>query len=388
MKTPNLFEAEPTLSNEEQIGCDRRALFGHDARSALSDILGGLSLIPDVSLDPRVRRQLDRVRCASEHLAELWEHGFETSPPVPVTDAGQRLNLQDFLDTLARRFRGATEAAGLGFDIVLAPDLPAALMIDKLSLARILGNLISNAISYAGTGTITLSLRRQEPDRLVMTLRDEGPGFSIKNPQELFEPGKRGAQGKLREGDGLGLFIARKLAHRLGGELSAANALTGGAEMVLDLPLEPAPPSRQAPPVQRPQLPDLSERRVLIADDSLTTQAMLGDMLGALGAQVSTQSDGRGAGAALLACPFDLAILDIDLPGNSGLEIIAKLRGSALDWADMPIVVCTGHAQKEMHMALHHGRRRCRPGQAVLRCPRPGPKHSRCDRAARLLLGA
>ncbi|KEO61007.1 hypothetical protein DT23_11510 [Thioclava indica] len=328
-------------------------MLAHDARSALSDILGGLSLIPDTSLDPQTRQQLERIQSASEYLAQLWELGLEDTVPDYQANADYPLRLSDFLTALERRWRGAAEAAGMAFHLDVAPDVPAILEIDALALERILANVISNAMAYAGSGPIRIMFEMQSTTRLRVYLRDDGPGFAPDKLATLFDRGQRGAQAHRRDGDGLGLFIARSLTHQLGGEITARNRREGGAEIALDVPLSTAPSTRHvAPHDDAPPPPDLTGCRVLVADDSLTNQAVLETMLSALGARVETCSDGTGALGAVLDAPFDLAILDIDMPGESGLGVTVALRASGLDWADLPIVACTAFAQRPKHEAI------------------------------------
>jgi CheY-like chemotaxis protein/HPt (histidine-containing phosphotransfer) domain-containing protein len=328
-------------------------MLAHDARSALADILGGLSLIPDASLDPQTRHQLARIQSASEHLAQLIEQGVDVIVPDYQAVAEYPLRLFDFLTALERRWRGAADAAGMEFRLEVAPDVPANLQIDALAMERILANVISNAIAYAGPVAIHIFFEMQSATRLRVYVRDGGPGFAPEKLATLFDRGQRGAQAYRRQGDGLGLFIARNLSRQLGGEITACNRVQGGAEIRLDVPLSRKHFKRHlAPHDDEITMPDLTDCRVLIADDSLIHLAILEKMLGALGAQIETHSDGSSAHAALLETPFDLAILDINMPGESGLGVIAAVRGSGRAWANVPIIACTAFALSPKHAAI------------------------------------
>ncbi|WP_417808239.1 ATP-binding protein [Thioclava sp.] len=353
MKTPRHSRTTDQILDEQHARHDRVSMLAHDARSALADILGGLSLFPDASLDPQTHQQLERIQSASEYLARLLELGLDISIPHYRAGADYPLRLFDFLTALERRWRGAAEAAGMEFHLAVAPDVPAILGIDALALERILANVISNAIAYAGSVPIHILFEMRSATGLRVYMRDAGPGFAPDNLATLFDRGQRGAQAHLRQGDGLGLFIARTLTHQLGGDITARNRSGGGAEIRLDVPLSTARPTRRlAHRHDDITLPDLTNCRVLVADDSLTNQAVLEKMLSAFGARIETQSDGIGALTALLEAPFDLAVLDIDMPGESGLGVIAALRDSGRDWADLPIIACTGFVLRPDHEAI------------------------------------
>ena len=350
MNKPDQLRTNHRILDENHDRHECVSMLAHDARTALADILGGISLIPAPSLQPQARQQLARIQSATEYLAQLLEQALTISVPHYQGHADYPLRLFDFLTALERRWGGAAEAAGMRFHLAVSPEVPPILRIDALALERILANVISNAIAYARSGVISIEIEMPSANRLRLYLRDEGPGFTPGNITKLFEYGQRGAQAHLKDGDGLGLFIVRELTLKLGGEITARNRTQGGAEMQLDLPLRTDIPMRHLKPDDEDiVLPDLTDCQVLVADDSLTNQAILEKMLRAFGAQVSVYSEGTSAGSALLESPFNLAILDIDMPGESGLSVITALRQSKSACANLPIIACTGFVLRPQH---------------------------------------
>ncbi|SFM83521.1 Response regulator receiver domain-containing protein [Thioclava dalianensis] len=322
---------------------EQRSLLEHDLRAALCEIRGGLQMIPEADLSPVSRKQIERIQAASDFLSHLIERGIGASDaPGKHRRAPEPLWLARFADMLERRWAPAAQASDRQLQIAISESVPSVFQIDALKVERILSNLLSNALSYAAQGQITVTIEMADPSTLRIRVCDEGPGFSEAFLTHAGTAGWRDTALRPKEGKGLGLFICKTLTQSLGGALTLSNRAEGGAQIALELPVLP----KTAPVPREPcTLPDLSGARVLVADDSQTNQFVLAAMLGALGASPMIYADGTSARAALLAQSVDLVIVDIEMPGASGLEVIKCLRASGVPWADCPVIACTGHVQ-------------------------------------------
>lgn len=337
--------------------CDRGPLWQHDLRAALADVMCGL----DAALaDPGGRGmhgQLQRAREAANDLAQLidLDDAVAGAPVVQSDDAADRgtpsetppLVIADALERVRRRWTSAASGRGMALAVHMSPDIPPVLAIDRVPLTRIFANLMRNALCYARRGTIHLSLDFDQAEGLLLTVRDEGDGFPAERLSDPACAGQRSETATLRspEGQGLGLAICHALVAEAGGRIELANAPEGGAEIRVSLPARPVDIGSTMPDAP---LPDLSGWNVLVADDSETSRALLEQFLSALGAQVTGLSNGGTAAAQLLTERFDLAVLDIEMPGLRGTEVIAAIRRSGLPWADLPIIQCSGHRGAQM----------------------------------------
>ncbi|MFN0116534.1 MAG: response regulator [Paracoccaceae bacterium] len=330
--------AAPSGSAEKASGL---ALLGHDLRAAVSDIIGGLRLIDQTGLDDGTRLQLERIRSSGEVLARLIEEGLAFLFGEALADQGQHANVQmaRLLYDLEARWSGRAREKGLAFRVVAAPDLPRVISVDRLALERILANLLSNAVKYTDTGAVELGAERGPDGALRFSVSDSGPGFSAAALDRLYEFAGR-PEGTGKPGYGFGMHISKNLAQRLGGALSVANLAGGGAEAVLELPAGTWAPA--ADPM-RLELPDLSRIKVLIAEDSPTSQSVLGHMLSRMGAEFSTAADGVEALHWLEREAFDVALIDIEMPRLSGTEAIRAIRGNDRLYARMPIIAVTAY---------------------------------------------
>lgn len=328
-----------------------RSMVAHDIRSALNGILGGLSLIDQASLDAGARQQIARVSAAAEILTELVGRVFEASAtPSPASPA--TVDLGWLIDFLRRRWSGEAAAKGLAFRVDPAADLPGTLAIRRDALCRILGNLISNAIKFSRKGTIHVLMSRAEAGGMRIVVRDDGPGLGGCDRARLFDYGYR-PESADPPGDGIGLHIAKVLTEEAGGTLTLFDRETGGTEATLLLPAplcleteQPGPPPPDIPP------PDLSGKRILVAEDNPTNQMVAREILAALGAEVSLAGDGREALALFEEGGFDLVVVDIEMPHVSGLEVIRRIRGRSDARARTPIVALTAYAMKDHRLRI------------------------------------
>lgn len=350
--------------------------FSHDIRSAMSDVIGGLRLVDRARLDPEAQTQIDRVQAAGETLAMLVDAALMAAAgETMVQDESTEIEMRAWLSALIGRWSGRARAAGTSFTVDVSGRLPERVQVPRMALDRILANLIGNALKQAGPVTLRLSMA---PDGgLRLTVRDAGAGF----PDEILArfargeaPGAMGAQG----GSGLGLKIARDLTEQIGGTLGLRNrsaAVEGGkrdaggdeaevgaggqngggnvagAEAVLHLPAcvldwQPDDPGAGAEP-------DLSGLRILVAEDNLTNQMILRQILGRMQADAVFVSDGIAALERLERDAFDLALVDIEMPRASGLEVMQAVRARGDAVAGLPMIALTAYVLRDNREAIY-----------------------------------
>ncbi|WP_298431131.1 ATP-binding protein [uncultured Jannaschia sp.] len=293
-------------------------LLGHDIRAAVSDVIGGLRLIDGDPLPEDVRGQLARIQASSELLARLVEELLSGGGNEGEDEVGN-LNLPRFLDEELRRWHGAAMPLATRVSLDRSADLPEVVRLSRLSLRRVVANLMGNALRHAPGGTITLSADVLADGTLSIGVGDQGPGF----PDAMLE----GAVGTTRgtgptAGSGMGLQIARARAEALGGTLVMRNRPGGGAEVTVRLPSG----IWQREEVSETGLPDLTGHRILVAEDSVTSQTLVRAMLTRMGAECEVAADGIEALNWLSRERFDLALIDIEMPALGGIDVIRSER--------------------------------------------------------------
>jgi CheY-like chemotaxis protein/anti-sigma regulatory factor (Ser/Thr protein kinase) len=329
----------------------RMTLLGHDLRAAVSDIVGGLRLIEQNGLDPETRLQLERIRSASEVMARLLEEGLAMmlGEDDPADTHPTNVQMSRFLYDVEMRWSGRAREKGLQFGVTVAEDVPQVLTLDRIALERILANILSNAIKYTDVGNVALKVELTTSDTLRFTVTDEGPGFSDAALSRLFEYEGR-PEGTQKPGQGLGMHISKDMTGRLGGQISVRNLPDEGAEVTLDLPPDSWAVADADAAVE---LPDLSRIKVLVAEDTPTNQTLIGSMLAKMGAEYEIASDGVEALQWLERADFDLALIDIEMPRLSGIEVIRSVRARDRLHRDMPIIAVTAYVLRANRDAIY-----------------------------------
>jgi len=352
--TPEVPDSPINQGRKSPTKRDRFSLVSHDLRSALADILGGLHLIDDQKLDADARAHFERVAASGETLARLLEKTMTDDvevPDDPVTTPSN-IKLGIFLDDIRRRWAGHAQEKGVSFLLEVEAGLPAIVTLDRVALDRVIANLIGNAIKYTDQGDVVLAVRCGPENALIFELRDQGPGFSDEALARLFQYEGR-PEKTAKPGSGLGLFIAKELSDLLGASLKICNRADGsGADATLLVPYDMwfdrnlrrdgniDSTRDQAPP-------DLTGLRILLAEDNKTNQLVASQMLAAMGAECSVASDGVEALELLETQVFDLALLDIEMPRMTGLELIKAIRAKPAPLSDMPLVALTAYVMRE-----------------------------------------
>ncbi len=226
----------------------------------------------------------------------------------------------------------------------IAPDVPVEVMGDPVRVGQILTNLVNNAIKFTAKGHVTVTVRRQADSGDHIALRfevsDTGIGLSEEEKSRLFQPFTQANQTTTRRygGTGLGLAICRQLVQAMQGTIGLESSPGQGSTFWFTLTLPRAPGSAAAP-----ECPDLRGRKILIVDDHAETRRSLQSGLAACDATVETAGD---SAEALGLCrithaagaPFWLALIDLNLPGVSGLEFVQSLRRDPA-FAGLPVVL-------------------------------------------------
>jgi signal transduction histidine kinase/ActR/RegA family two-component response regulator len=307
----------------------------HELRTPVNSILGLVDLLAESSLDAEQRVQVDYLGGSARALLGLVtelldlaraESGREV---VRLTD----VDLGELFRQLRGSLRPIAEARGLVLDIE-DPE-PPRLRTDAELLARVLRNLLSNALKFTETGGVRLTARRRESRQHVeFVVEDTGIGIPAELAERVFEeffqvPGRLQAPGT---GSGLGLPYARRVTETLGGTLELVSTPGGGSTFTVVLP---APFEEEEPDVS-----GLAVGHALVVDDDPAFRHVLRGMLQGVAARVSEAADGAEALHLLHELPADVVLLDLRMPRLDGAGTLAALRADPRR-RDVPVVLLT-----------------------------------------------
>jgi len=322
----------------------------HEIRSPLNAIYGYAQLLErGTAIDTIEAARV--IRRSAEHLNDLVEGLLDISlvENGVLRVSTDTVRLPAFIDQVGRMFRPAAEAKGLVFRTEVVGQLPDYVRADQKRLRQALINLISNAIKYTQAGEVVLKVR-YSAQIATFEVRDTGPGIAPESHEAIFAPFDRGVEGGRAGGIGLGLPITRAIIHILGGELDLESVPGKGSVFRVRVMLGQVVGHRDGPgedigAARRIATGYLGPRRsILAADDDPRQLAFVRQVLGDLNFDVVAAADGETALAMARAQRFDLALLDVAMPGWSGWQTATALR--KLGGNDMRIVMLSANAHE------------------------------------------
>jgi CheY-like chemotaxis protein len=263
-------------------------------------------------------------------------------------------DLHAVCEDIRRLLRQPAANRGLALHLEIAADVPQYITGDPMRLRQVVLNLASNAIKFTEIGSVRIEVTRPDASRIQLSVVDTGIGISPEQLPRLFKRFTQADSSTTRRygGTGLGLAISKQLAELMGGTLEASSVVGTGSTFSVVLPLLAA--SQPAMPVavatRTPQLPaEISPRRILIVEDNVINQRVAEHMLLRLGHTADVARNGREALACLASNPYDLVLMDCQMPEMDGFEATAQIRDRTSLVLDhrIPIVAMTANAFEE-----------------------------------------
>ncbi|MDQ1153834.1 ATP-binding protein [Brevundimonas sp. SORGH_AS_0993] len=355
-------EAERRLEQAQTAMADRAAMaaiVSHELRTPVSAILAGAHLIRAES-EPRKREEtadliVDAGRLMTGMLNDLLDHSKMEAGAMALE--ARDFELDELMRDTARFWTAPATEKGLTLDLV-GGDRPVWLKGDPYRLRQIVNNLISNAIKFTPEGTIRIVAGADphgELRRLTLTVIDQGPGIAPEAMRRLFTPFAQGSAEVARTygGTGLGLTVSRELARLMGGDLTVDSKPGRGAAFTLCVDLPEGQPT-EAEDQAAINAPILTRRiRVLAVDDHEINRRTIALVLQPLDVDLTTASDGHVALLLLEDRPFDVVLMDVNMPGIDGNETTRRLRASGGLNADAPVIGFSAGTEAEQVAACY-----------------------------------
>ena len=327
----------------------------HDLRTALTGLIGFTNLLLSDNLSAEQRRYAMHAREAGNSLLAVINNLLDLSK----IEAGKiELAETDFgiielaVSCHAAVWQAAREK-GLDLNFVLKPDVPNMVRGDPDRIRRVLLNLLSNAVKFTEKGNVVLSLSKVEDRPIGSILRfsvtDTGIGIAKDQQGLLFRRYSQVDGGAKRHpgGTGLGLAISKSLVEQMGGSIGVTSTPGVGSQFWFTLPLQPpANGIRSSPASQARQSGPQPQRgaRILVAEDTPINQELMVTLLKKAGHDVALVTDGEAALAAVQRRPFDLVLMDVQLPRMDGFVATRAIRALDSSASAVPVIALTARA--------------------------------------------
>jgi two-component system CheB/CheR fusion protein len=343
----------------------------HEIRTPLTAILGFIEVLGE---HPSVRGGPAEL---GDHLATIRQNGqfllalIDDLLDISRIEAGQlRVESEPcspaaIVSVVVESLKAKAEAKNLGIEVEFLGTIPPSVATDRLRLQQVIVNLLDNAIKFTERGKVRLTVRAIDSRRagpvMQFAVSDTGIGMTAAAMTGLFQPFYRvpSVAADRPSGTGLGLAICKRIARRLGGDISVESDPGAGSTFTLSIPapkaneIDGSPRPEQSPEPQalgadRPLTPRL-RARLLLAEDNQANQKLISLRLSHAGAEVVTADNGKEAldrthEAAAEGRPFDAVIMDMQMPVLDGYEAVRQLRERGFT---EPILAVTAYAMGE-----------------------------------------
>lgn len=354
-------ESEKTLmeAKEKAVESDRlKSIFltnmSHEIRTPMNAIMGFSRLLGTDDLDLLTRESyIHIINNSSNRLLRIIDDIIDISKieakqlSIHMTDT----NIHNLLRNSIETFEKSELLAGkpgirLSFNV---PDEFKKLTVetDPNRLQQVIDNLISNAIKYTETGSVTAGVEINPDDgadSVRFYVKDTGPGIPESMRSLVFERFRQVEENKYHEGAGLGLSISKGIVELLGGRIWYSSGDTGGSIFYFTLPLKPGKKiwHRKEPFSQ--DISSLNGRTFIIAEDEYESYLLLRAYLSENGINLLYARDGEELMKMLETERADLLLLDINMPGKSGVECLEEIREKGID---IKVIVQTAYAMSD-----------------------------------------
>ncbi|RYC33149.1 PAS domain S-box protein [Lichenibacterium minor] len=342
-----------------QAKSDFLAAMSHEIRTPLNSIIGFTDLMIDAGgLPASAASQAELIRAAGAALLTVVNDilDFSKAEAGAVELEAIPFSPEALAEGCAAILRGYAGTKALDIEVEIAAGLPAGLVGDEGRLRQVLLNLLNNAVKFTPRGRVVLRVSSlgtagSGGETVRFEVADTGIGIARDKQHRLFERFSQVDSSVARRfgGSGLGLAICKRLVELMGGEIGVSSREGDGSTFWFTVTLPPSAVTAPSPP-QRAGASRVA--RILVVEDIDINQRLAVALLEAAGHAVDVAGDGAQAVAAVAAAPYDLVLMDVQMPGMDGVTATRLIRASAGPQRSVPIVAMTANVFPEQVRAF------------------------------------
>lgn len=355
-----LIQAKDEAEEANRAKTDFLASMSHEIRTPLNGVLGMANALIGAKMPDEQKRQAKVIRESGKSLLALLNDILDLSK----IEAGRfdleimDFDLNDLLDSVEALWKSQILSKGLDFRMEVAPDIPSVIRSDPSRIRQVIFNLISNAAKFTDGGHISFYVSCHagggEQLELRFSVADTGVGIPLNKQQHVFSKFAQADTSTTRKygGTGLGLAICEKITELLGGEIGLESVPEKGSTFWFTVCCERGNPSAAASGLWSDDSSLAANAktgeplRILVAEDNHINQQVIMAILGKAGHRIDMVANGFEAVVAVLRQPYDIVLMDVQMPEMDGVTATGKIRDLTEAVRDIPIIALTANSMK------------------------------------------
>lgn len=342
LRTEQLQTANQRLNQEVEQHADARsqaeqasqaksaflATMSHEIRTPMNGVLGTARLLTETPLDQQQQRYVDIITHSGRTLLAILNDVLDYSK----IEAGHMeirpasFPIRAMVEDVVALHQADALAKGLSLSYTVESDVAESVFADSTRLSQVLNNLVANAVKFTDSGYIDVYIANDpaKAEHVLLDVSDSGVGIAKPDQSELFSAFTQVHQGHGKlGGTGLGLAISQKIVRAMGGEIALESDQNQGSRFYFSLPMPVGATSRKDSHNHTVTTPSA---RVLLVEDNEVNRFVAEGFLAALGHHTDAVDTLAKGTARFKAHTYDIALIDINLPDGSGVDLMQSMK--------------------------------------------------------------